>query len=111
MKYGFVLPSGDARIAADFAHDAEQAGWDGFFVWEAAWSVDAWVSLTAAAMRTERIRLGTDLTPAPFTPVDDSSAGMLEDFTGGEMGAAGTLAATSVLTRMLKRLSLFGEVG
>jgi alkanesulfonate monooxygenase SsuD/methylene tetrahydromethanopterin reductase-like flavin-dependent oxidoreductase (luciferase family) len=63
MKYGFVLPAGDARTAADFAYDAEQAGWDGFFVYEAVWGIDAWVSLTAAAMRTERIRLGTDLTP------------------------------------------------
>lgn len=63
MKYGIVLPCGDARVAADFAYDAEQAGWDGFFVYETAWGIDAWVSLTAAAMRTERIRLGTDLTP------------------------------------------------
>ena len=63
MKYGFVLPSGNARTAADFAYDAEQAGWDGFFVWEPLWGIDAWVSLTAAAMRTERIRLGTLLSP------------------------------------------------
>ena len=63
MKYGFVLPCGDARTAADFAYDAERAGWDGFFVYEAVWGIDAWVALTAAAMRTERIRLGTDLTP------------------------------------------------
>jgi alkanesulfonate monooxygenase SsuD/methylene tetrahydromethanopterin reductase-like flavin-dependent oxidoreductase (luciferase family) len=63
MKYGFVLPCGDARTAADFAYDAEQAGWDGFYVWEPVWGIDAWVALTAAAMRTERIRLGTDLTP------------------------------------------------
>jgi alkanesulfonate monooxygenase SsuD/methylene tetrahydromethanopterin reductase-like flavin-dependent oxidoreductase (luciferase family) len=63
MKYGFVLPSGDARTAANFAYDAEQAGWDGFFVWEPVWGVDAWMSLTAAAMRTERIRLGTMITP------------------------------------------------
>lgn len=63
MKYGFVLPYGDARTAADLAHEAEQAGWDGFFVWEPVWGIDAWVSLTAAAMRTERIRLGTMLTP------------------------------------------------
>ena len=41
MKYGFVLPSGAARIAADFAQAAETAGWDGFFVWEPVWSVDA----------------------------------------------------------------------
>ena len=63
MKYGFVLPRGDARTAADFAHEAENAGWDGFFVWEPVWGVDAWVCLTAAAMRTEHIRLGTMLTP------------------------------------------------
>jgi hypothetical protein len=63
MNYGFVLPSGDARTAAEFAHEAEAAGWDGFFVWEPVWGVDAWVSLTAAAMQTECIRLGTMLSP------------------------------------------------
>ncbi len=63
MRYGFVLPWGDARIAADFAHAAEEVGWDGFFVWEPVWGIDAWVALTAAAMRTERIRLGTMLSP------------------------------------------------
>jgi len=63
MKYGFVLPSGDARTAANFAYEAERAGWDGFFVWEPVWGIDAWVSLTAAALRTQKIRLGTMLTP------------------------------------------------
>lgn len=63
MKYGFILPFGDARLAADLAHEAEAAGWDGFFFWEAVWATDAWVALTAAAMKTERIRLGTMLTP------------------------------------------------
>lgn len=63
MKFGFVLPWGNARTAADFAYAAEQAGWDGFFVWEPVWGIDAWISLTAAAMRTERIRLGTMLSP------------------------------------------------
>ncbi|MCC6313025.1 MAG: LLM class flavin-dependent oxidoreductase [Thermomicrobiales bacterium] len=63
MQFGFVLPSGDARTAANFAREAEQAGWDGFFVWEPVWGIDAWVSLAAAAMVTERIRLGTMLTP------------------------------------------------
>ena len=60
MKYGFVLPMGDARQVADLA---EAAGWDGIFVWEPVWGMDAWVCLTAAAMLTSRIRLGTMLTP------------------------------------------------
>jgi alkanesulfonate monooxygenase SsuD/methylene tetrahydromethanopterin reductase-like flavin-dependent oxidoreductase (luciferase family) len=63
MKYGFVFPGGEARTAAEFAREAETAGWDGFFVWEPVWGVDAWVTLAAAAMVTERIRLGTMITP------------------------------------------------
>jgi len=63
MKYGFVLPMGDARQVADLAQASEKAGWDGIFVWEPVWGIDAWVSLTAAAMLTTRIRLGTMLTP------------------------------------------------
>jgi uncharacterized protein (TIGR03086 family) len=45
---------------------AEQAGWDGVFVWEAAYGVDAWSVLAAAAVRTARVRLGTMLTPLPW---------------------------------------------
>jgi alkanesulfonate monooxygenase SsuD/methylene tetrahydromethanopterin reductase-like flavin-dependent oxidoreductase (luciferase family) len=63
MKYGFVFPSGDARTAADLAIELEKSGWDGIFVWEPVWGVDAWVTLTACAMVTERLRLGTMLTP------------------------------------------------
>lgn len=63
MKYGFVLPFGDAKVAAESATLAEKFGWDGFFVWEPVWGMDAWVSLAAAAMVTEKIRLGTMLTP------------------------------------------------
>jgi hypothetical protein len=63
MKYGFVLPAGDARQVAELAQAAEKAGWDGIFVWEPVWGIDAWVSLAAAAMLTTRIRLGTMLTP------------------------------------------------
>src|SRR5438477_8416132 len=63
MNYGFVFPGGDARPAAEFAREAEEAGWDGFFVWDPGWGVEPWVTLAAAAMLTERIRLGTMLTP------------------------------------------------
>ncbi|HEY3291495.1 MAG TPA: LLM class flavin-dependent oxidoreductase [Anaerolineae bacterium] len=87
MKYGFVLPTGDARTAADFASEAERAGWDGFFVWEPVWGVDAWISLTAAAMRTERIRLGTMISPLsrmrPWKLA--SEAATLDNLTGGRV--------------------------
>ncbi|MEU4193629.1 LLM class flavin-dependent oxidoreductase [Kribbella sp. NPDC026611] len=65
MKYGFVMAAGDARAAAELAPLAEEHGWDGFFVWESIWGIDAWVMLGAAAMTTSRIRLGTMLTPLP----------------------------------------------
>jgi alkanesulfonate monooxygenase SsuD/methylene tetrahydromethanopterin reductase-like flavin-dependent oxidoreductase (luciferase family) len=58
MKFGYVFPGGEAREAAECARAAEAAGWDGFFVWEPVWGVDSWVTLDAAAMRTERIRQG-----------------------------------------------------
>ena len=87
MKYGFVLPYGDARIAADFAREAEEAGWDGFFVWEPVWGVDAWVALTAAAMQTERIRLGTLLSPlSRMRPWKIASeAATLDNLSGGRV--------------------------
>lgn len=57
------MPWGDATDVADLAVTAEDAGWDGLFVWEPVWGVDAWISLGLAAARTSRIRLGTMLTP------------------------------------------------
>lgn len=65
MRYGFVLASGDARTAAELAQLAEEHGWDAFFCWESIWGIDPWIALTAAAMTTERIKLGTMLTPLP----------------------------------------------
>jgi hypothetical protein len=63
MKYGLVLPSWHARPVAELAREAENAGWDGVFLWEAVWGFDAWLLLAAAATLTQRIRLGTMLTP------------------------------------------------
>jgi alkanesulfonate monooxygenase SsuD/methylene tetrahydromethanopterin reductase-like flavin-dependent oxidoreductase (luciferase family) len=63
MKFGFVVPWGDAEDVGDLAAAAEEAGWDGLFVWEPVWGVDAWISLGLAAVRTSKIRLGTMLTP------------------------------------------------
>jgi alkanesulfonate monooxygenase SsuD/methylene tetrahydromethanopterin reductase-like flavin-dependent oxidoreductase (luciferase family) len=63
MKFGFVVPWADAEDIGDMAAEAEAAGWDGLFVWEPVWGVDAWIALGLAAVRTTRIRLGTLLTP------------------------------------------------
>ncbi len=75
MKYAIYLPNfggfGSARVMADLARDAENAGWDGFFMWDhiaadfPADMVDPWVALGAIAMHTERIRIGTTVTPIP----------------------------------------------
>jgi alkanesulfonate monooxygenase SsuD/methylene tetrahydromethanopterin reductase-like flavin-dependent oxidoreductase (luciferase family) len=75
MKYGLYLPNfgafGDARLLGELARAAEQAGWDGFFIWDhiaRAWTppvVDTWVALTAIALSTTRIRFGPLVTPLP----------------------------------------------
>src|SRR5947207_10602406 len=79
MRYGVYVPNfgpyGDARILADLASEAEEAGWDGFFLWDqvskstltptADPMVDPWVALTAIVLRTHTIRLGTLVTPLP----------------------------------------------
>src|ERR1700728_198757 len=66
MHYGAVLPGGTAAEQLADAELAERAGWDAVFVWEAAYGVDAWSLLAAMAARTERVRLGTMLTPLPW---------------------------------------------
>lgn len=63
MQYGIVIPDLDGRTVAQMAYEAEQSGWDGVFVWDTIWGSTPWVTLAAAAMRTERIKLGTMLTP------------------------------------------------
>lgn len=87
MQFGFILPGGSARTAADYAREAEEAGWDGFFVWEGIWAPDAWVCLTAAAMVTERIKLGTMLSAlSRMRPWKlGSEAATLDDLSGGRV--------------------------
>ena len=63
MKYGFVFPKSNVYKAIEYAIEAENSGWDAFFVWESLYGVDAWITLTAIACKTEKIRLGTLITP------------------------------------------------
>ena len=63
MRYGVILTTGDPRTAAGLAAEAEAAGWDGVFTFDAL-SIgsqdlfDPWITLAAMAMRTDRVRLG-----------------------------------------------------
>lgn len=58
-------------VVAEVAGLAEEAGWDGLFIWDhLAWaggipSGDPWVSLAAAASATTRVALGLDVSPLP----------------------------------------------
>jgi alkanesulfonate monooxygenase SsuD/methylene tetrahydromethanopterin reductase-like flavin-dependent oxidoreductase (luciferase family) len=74
MRYGVSMPMiGDPAALVDLAMSAEQAGWDGFFLWDHV-QLDAitrpevhdpWVLLGGIAARTRRLRLGTLVTPVP----------------------------------------------
>lgn len=74
MRYGLYMPNfgraAHPRILAKLALDAERSGWDGFFLWDhlVEWDrrvpiYDSFTSLSAMAVNTERIRLGTTVTP------------------------------------------------
>lgn len=79
MRYSINIPNfgdfADARTVAQAAVAAEQAGWDALFVWDHVVHDkqlrkgtpfgDPWLLLTAAALATSRIRLGTLVTPVP----------------------------------------------
>jgi len=66
IKFGIYAGYGVARNAANLAQLAEEAGWDGFFMGDAIWCADPIVALTAAAMVTSRIHLGTYIIPMPL---------------------------------------------
>jgi len=63
MNYGIVMWTGqDPRELLAVARDAEAAGRDGLFLWDAFLSDNAWLLLAAIAVHTTHLRLGTMLT-------------------------------------------------
>jgi alkanesulfonate monooxygenase SsuD/methylene tetrahydromethanopterin reductase-like flavin-dependent oxidoreductase (luciferase family) len=75
MRYGLALPTGgecgDPRFLVELAERAEAAGWEGVFLEDyvvfqgdpTAPTCDPWIALTGMALRTERVLLGTAVTP------------------------------------------------
>ena len=63
MNYGFIIPGAAPREFAELAREAEEVGWDGVFVPDCVPGTDPWVVLATIAMSTERVRIGTMLTP------------------------------------------------
>jgi alkanesulfonate monooxygenase SsuD/methylene tetrahydromethanopterin reductase-like flavin-dependent oxidoreductase (luciferase family) len=77
MRHAIFMPLfgalADPHAVADIARSAEESGWDGLFVWDHVLSIvpgeweiaEPWIALAAAALATDRIRLGPMVTPLP----------------------------------------------
>jgi alkanesulfonate monooxygenase SsuD/methylene tetrahydromethanopterin reductase-like flavin-dependent oxidoreductase (luciferase family) len=73
VRYGICLANlgafSDPRVPVRIAQAAEASSWDGVFIWDHlafAWgkpAADPWTVLAAMATSTERVRLGTAVTP------------------------------------------------
>ncbi|MGA7989521.1 MAG: LLM class flavin-dependent oxidoreductase [Candidatus Dormiibacterota bacterium] len=75
MRFGLFLPPfaelADPKVVASAATLAEDAGWDGVFLWDHMLAhpgmavADAWITMAAIAVATTRIRFGAMVTPLP----------------------------------------------
>lgn len=104
----------DPLVAVELAVAAEEAGWDGFFVWDhlrwhepVAAAGDPWVTLAAVASATQRIRIGTLVTAVarrrPAKLARETAA--LDVLSGGRVSLGVGLGSD----RFGGEFSLFGE--
>lgn len=76
MRFGIYAPNwgntfGNPKKVTELATLAEESGWDGFFLWDHIIFndegyqnvIDPFITLTSIALNTEKIRLGTTVTP------------------------------------------------
>jgi len=74
MKFGLDVSTAgkysDPKTLVELAFEAERAGWDGFFLWDAVFAIpkglpmaDPWMTLSAIAVRTKHIKIGAMVTP------------------------------------------------
>jgi alkanesulfonate monooxygenase SsuD/methylene tetrahydromethanopterin reductase-like flavin-dependent oxidoreductase (luciferase family) len=99
VQYGVSLPTGgecgDPAFLVELAEHAEATGWDGVFLEDyvcyagdpAAPTCNTWIALAAMAARTERIRLGTEVTPLtrrrPWNVAREAAG--IDQLSGGRM--------------------------
>jgi alkanesulfonate monooxygenase SsuD/methylene tetrahydromethanopterin reductase-like flavin-dependent oxidoreductase (luciferase family) len=107
MRYSVNVPNfgefAAPEVFAEVARTAEEAGWDGLLVWdhvvgekELRWQLaDPWILLTAAALATRRIRLGTAITPVARRRPSKLAreVATLDRLTGGRMVLGAALGA------------------
>jgi alkanesulfonate monooxygenase SsuD/methylene tetrahydromethanopterin reductase-like flavin-dependent oxidoreductase (luciferase family) len=107
MRFAINIPNfgdfADPQAVADLARRAEAAGWDGLFIWDHVTFEklqvreigDPWVLLTAAALATRRIRLGTMITPIARRRVSKLAREVttLDRLSGGRMVLGAGLGA------------------
>jgi alkanesulfonate monooxygenase SsuD/methylene tetrahydromethanopterin reductase-like flavin-dependent oxidoreductase (luciferase family) len=117
MRYGIVMSNldeyADPRLAIRLARAAEEAGWEAFFVWDHlgfVWgspSSDPWITLSAVAVSTNHLKLGTAITPlARRRPqVVANALGSLDLLSGGRMIFGAGLGGVT------EEYTVFGETG
>jgi alkanesulfonate monooxygenase SsuD/methylene tetrahydromethanopterin reductase-like flavin-dependent oxidoreductase (luciferase family) len=118
MRSGLFLPLfdqlADPAVVARLSAEAEEAGWHGVFVWDQVrWGepvvdvADPWITLAAIATATERLRLGTMVTPlARRRPVKVArETATLDRLSGGRL----TLGVGLGSDRFASEFSLTGE--
>jgi alkanesulfonate monooxygenase SsuD/methylene tetrahydromethanopterin reductase-like flavin-dependent oxidoreductase (luciferase family) len=118
MRYGLCAANvgsyADPRNLVRLGEAAEAAGWEALFVWDhLAWvwngpSADPWTALAAVGARTERLILGTAVTPVPRRRphVLASQLATLDDLTGG-----GRVVLGAGLGGVDREFTEFGENG
>ena len=118
MRSGLFLPLFDAladpAVVAGLSAEAEEAGWEGVFVWDNLRYVepvvdvaDPWITLAAVATATGRIRLGPMVTPlARRRPVKVArETATLDRLSGGRL----TLGVGLGSDRFASEYSITGE--
>ncbi len=115
MRHALFLPLFDdlaePAVVVRLAAEAEEAGWDGVFVWDhvsyrapVVGAADPWIVLAAIACATEQVRLGPMVTPLPrrrpvklareVATLDRLSGGRVVFGVGLGSDGAGELSAT-----------------